>query len=69
MSSENQDMPKITGWFNLEITQNSTATGLVPGENCTKNMAIYEEITLDLCENLTCKGLAYHQSLELLANT
>ena len=64
----NQDMPKITGWFNLGTTRNSTATGVVPGANCTKRMAIYDEITLDLSASLTCKGLAHRQSLELGAN-
>ena len=53
-------MPKITGWFNLGTTRNSTATGVVPRENYTKRMEIFDEITLDLSASLTCKGLAHH---------
>ena len=64
----NQDMPKITGWFNLGTTQNSTATGVVPGANYIKKMAICKEIMLDLSASLTCKGLAHCHSLELGAN-
>ena len=52
-------MPKITGWLNLGTTQNSSATGVVPGENYTKLMAIFDEITLDLSASLTCRGLAH----------
>ena len=32
----NQDMPKITGWFNLGTTQNSTIAGVVPGADHKK---------------------------------
>ena len=53
----NQNIPKITGLFNLGTTQNLTATGVVSGENYIKKMAIFQEITLDLLESLTCKGL------------
>ena len=63
LNSANQDMPKITGWFNLGTTRNSTATGVVPGANYTKRMAICDEITLDLSASLTCRGLAHRQSL------
>ena len=68
LNSANQDIPKITGWFNLGTTRNSTATGVVLGTNYTKKMAICDKITLDLLVSLTYRGLAHRQSLELRAN-
>ena len=57
LNSANQDMLNITGWFNLGTTQNSIATGVVPGTNYIKRMAICEKKILDLSTSLTCKGL------------
>ena len=61
-------MPKITGWFKLGTTLNSTATGEVPGASYTRIEAIYDEITVDLSASLTYKGLAHRHSLESGAN-
>ena len=60
LNSVNQDIPKIIGWFNLGTIRNTTATGVVPGANYTKRVAICEETTVDLSVSLTCKGLTYH---------
>ena len=68
LNSANQEVPKTTGWFNLETTRNSTATGEVPGANYTNRMAKCKQITLNLSAGLTSKGLAHRQSLELEAN-
>ena len=64
LNSANQDMSKITGWFNLKTIQYLTAIGVVSGANYTKIIAIYKEIKLNLLEILICKGLAHNQSLD-----